>query len=81
MIIAVIGSGGKTSLIRALAAQYRSQGKTVFVTTTTHMFVEPDTILTEEPAGSTEFWCSRPWAQIAARYDTCHRTDGKRRHL
>ena len=49
MIIAVIGSGGKTSLIRALAAQYRSQGKTVFVTTTTHMFVEPDTILTEEP--------------------------------
>ena len=40
MIIAVIGSGGKTSLIRALAAQYRSQGKTVFVTTTTHMFAK-----------------------------------------
>ena len=36
MIIAVVGSGGKTTLIKKLAAQHRSEGKTVFVTTTTH---------------------------------------------
>ena len=48
MIIAVVGSGGKTTLIKELAAQYRSEGKTVFVTTTTHMFTEADTLLTDD---------------------------------
>ena len=48
MIIAVVGSGGKTTLIKKLAAQYRSQGKTVLVTTTTHMFIEKDTLLTDD---------------------------------
>ena len=48
MIIAVVGSGGKTTLIKKLAAQYRSAGKTVFVTTTTHMFAEDTTLLTDD---------------------------------
>ena len=48
MIIAVVGSGGKTTLIKKLAQQYRSQGNTVFVTTTTHMLIEEDTLLTDE---------------------------------
>ena len=48
MIIAVVGSGGKTTLIKKLAARYRSEGKTVFVTTTTHMFLEEDTLLTDD---------------------------------
>lgn len=48
MIIAVVGSGGKTTLIKKLAEQYRAQGKTVFVTTTTHMFIEADTLLTDD---------------------------------
>lgn len=48
MIIAVVGSGGKTTLIKKLAARYRSEGKTVFVTTTTHMFAEADTLLTDD---------------------------------
>lgn len=48
MMIAVVGSGGKTTLIKKLAAQYRSEGKTVLVTTTTHMFIEPDTLLTDD---------------------------------
>ena len=48
MIIAVVGSGGKTTLIKKLAQQYRSQGKTVFVTTTTHMYMEEDTLLTDD---------------------------------
>lgn len=48
MIIAVVGSGGKTTLIKKLAKQYRSEGKTVLVTTTTHMFIEEDTLLTDD---------------------------------
>ena len=48
MIIAVVGSGGKTTLIKKLAAKYRSAGKTVLVTTTTHMFIEADTLLTDD---------------------------------
>jgi len=48
MIIAVVGSGGKTTLIKKLASRYRSEGKTVLITTTTHMFVEEDTLLTDD---------------------------------
>ena len=48
MIIAIVGSGGKTSLLKQLAQQYRSEGKSVFVTTTTHMFIEEDTLLTDD---------------------------------
>ena len=47
-MIAVVGSGGKTTLIKKLAAKYRSAGKTVLVTTTTHMFIEADTLLTDD---------------------------------
>ena len=46
MIVAVVGSGGKTTLIKKLAEQYRDEGKSVLVTTTTHMFIEKDTLLT-----------------------------------
>ena len=48
MIISVVGSGGKTTLIKKLAELYRSQEKTVFVTTTTHMLIEEDTLLTDD---------------------------------
>ena len=48
MIISVVGSGGKTTLIKTLAEQYKREGKTVFVTTTTHMFIEEDTLLTDD---------------------------------
>ena len=48
MIIAVVGSGGKTTLIKNLAQTYRAEGKTVLVTTTTHMFIEEDTLLTDD---------------------------------
>lgn len=48
MITAIVGSGGKTSLIKELATKYREDGKTVFVTTTTHMFVEEDTLCTDD---------------------------------
>lgn len=48
MIIAVVGSGGKTTLMKKLASQYLSEGKTVLVTTTTHMFIEEETLLTDD---------------------------------
>ena len=48
MIQAFVGAGGKTSLIRKLARKYRAEGKKVFVTTTTHMFIEEDTILSDD---------------------------------
>ena len=49
MIRAFVGAGGKTTLIHQQADQYRAEGKTVFVTTSTHMFIEPDTLLSDDP--------------------------------
>lgn len=37
-VMAIVGAGGKTSLIRRLAAEGREQGVKVLVTTTVHMF-------------------------------------------
>ena len=50
MIYAIVGSGGKTGLLKELAARFRQEGKSVFATTTTHMFIEDDTLLTDDPA-------------------------------
>lgn len=47
MIRAFVGAGGKTTLIHRQAAQYRGEGKRVFVTTSTHMAIEPDTVLSD----------------------------------
>ena len=47
MIKAVVGAGGKTSWIKQQAKQYVSQGYKVFITTSTHMFIEEDTLLTD----------------------------------
>ena len=48
MIQAIVGAGGKTTLLKTLAQEYRKQGKRVFVTTTTHMLIEDDTLLTDD---------------------------------
>ena len=50
MIIAVVGSGGKTTYIKEQAALYLAQGKKVLVTTTTHMYAEEDTLFTNDAA-------------------------------
>lgn len=47
MMIAFVGSGGKTTLLKKMAADFRNQGKTVLVTTTTHMFIEEGMLLTD----------------------------------
>ena len=47
-IIAVVGAGGKTTYIRNKAKEYLKQGKKVFVTTTTHMMKESDTVISDD---------------------------------
>ena len=46
-VIAIVGAGGKTSRIKNLTREYVQQGKSVLVTTTTHMGLEPDMVLFE----------------------------------
>lgn len=48
MIYAFVGAGGKTSLIKKYAQYYLALGQTVFVTTSTHMMIEKDTLLTDD---------------------------------
>lgn len=48
MITAIVGSGGKTSLIKQMAARCLTEGKSVFVTTSTHMFIEENTLCTDD---------------------------------
>ena len=48
MICAFVGSGGKTTLLKNTAKKHRAEGKTVLVTPSTHMFIEPDTLLTDD---------------------------------
>ena len=48
MIRAFVGAGGKTTLIHRQAELFRAEGKRVFVTTSTHMFTEPDTVLSDD---------------------------------
>ena len=55
MIIAVVGSGGKTTRIHKLTEKYRAEGKKVFVTTTTHMLAEEDCDL----SGNVEVICKK----------------------
>lgn len=48
MILAVVGSGGKTTLIKKCAGHYMKQGLKVFVTTSTHMAAEKDALFTDD---------------------------------
>lgn len=50
MIIEVVGAGGKTTRIFEKAREYRSQGKTVCILTTTKMYRREDTLIWEENA-------------------------------
>lgn len=49
MIYAIVGAGGKTGLLKEMTAQFRQAGKSVFATTSTHMFIEEDSLLTDDP--------------------------------
>lgn len=47
MVKAFVGAGGKTTLIRQEAKKYLEQGCKVCVTTSTHMYIEENTLLTD----------------------------------
>lgn len=48
-VITLVGGGGKTSLMYALAHQARAQERTVIVTTSTHIMPHPGIFLTDDP--------------------------------
>ena len=48
--ISVAGAGGKTSLIKALVAEYRSRNMSIAVTTTTRMYAEEKPYFLLEPS-------------------------------
>ena len=68
MIKAIVGAGGKTSLIKKMAEQACMQGQTVFVTTTTHMLVEDDTLVTDDGNKIKEQLCQNGYV-MAGRLD------------
>ena len=47
--VAMVGGGGKSSTMYALARGARDAGKRVVVTTTTHMMPHPKLVLTGDP--------------------------------
>ena len=48
--IAAAGAGGKTTVLKRLAAEYVEMGRKPIVTTTTHMFREDSPLFLEDPA-------------------------------
>lgn len=48
-LVTLVGGGGKTTLLYALARQALDRGRTVAVTTTTHMLPHPALVLTARP--------------------------------
>lgn len=48
MILAVVGAGGKTGLIRRLAREHRSRGERVLILTSTRMYIEKDTLICDD---------------------------------
>ena len=56
-VITLVGGGGKTSLMYALAHQARAQGRTVIVTTSTHIMPHPGIFLTDSPDPATLAAC------------------------
>lgn len=49
MIRAFAGAGGKTGLIHEYAQRLAAQGRKVLICTSTHMYIEPSTLLTDDP--------------------------------
>lgn len=66
MITSVVGSGGKTTLIHQLAEAYKKEQKKVLITTTTHMAVEADTLVTDDPALILEALAKNGYAFVGA---------------
>ena len=70
MIISFIGSGGKTTCIKEYLSEYRKKGKTVLITTTTHMRIENDTLIDPSYQQIQEEVKRKGFAMAGNRYDT-----------
>ena len=68
-LIALVGGGGKTSTLYALAREAVDRGRGVVVTTTTHIMPHPRLPLTDDPAALPGLLAERPppWAGGTSR--------------
>ena len=58
-VVTLVGGGGKTSLMYALAHQARTHSRTVIVTTSTHIMPHPGIFLTDNPEPANLTACVR----------------------
>ena len=69
MIISIIGSGGKTTRMKQLLHQYKEEGKTVLMTTSTHMRIEEDTLVDPTYEEIHEEIKNKGYAFVGNRFD------------
>lgn len=67
MVTAVVGAGGKTSYIHKKSKEYMDMHMRVFVTTTTHMFIENDTLITDDSSAIEEELCHRSYCMAGTK--------------
>ena len=80
-VISLVGGGGKTTLLYALARWYSAQGQRVLVSTTTHI-QRPDANYAPDEAARDALWQAGTYA-VAGEADHAApsgRLDGRGRH-
>ena len=83
-VISLVGGGGKTTLLYALARHYSAQGQRVLVSTTTHI-QRPDANYAPDEAARDALWQAGTYAVACRRREADHaalsgRLDGRGRH-
>ena len=63
-VVSLVGGGGKTTLLYAMAAHCASQGWKVLVTTTTHIFCPADGTLAQTDAQLQALWARGSYAVV-----------------
>jgi probable selenium-dependent hydroxylase accessory protein YqeC len=63
-VISIVGAGGKTTLMYALAECCARKGKKVLVTTTTHIFRPENSLWVEDIQGAEKLWESNLYAVV-----------------
>lgn len=70
MIRAIVGAGGKTSLIKKMAMEFAEDGKRVFVTTSTRMYIEEDTVISKSEDEMIEVLEKEGYLMAGTKYGT-----------
>ena len=79
-VISLVGGGGKTTLLYALARHYSAQGQRVLVSTTTHIR-RPDANYAPDEAARDALWQAGTYAVAGADHAApSGRLDGRGRH-